>query len=86
MFIVALVGVQSMTTGQQYPFPVAFPRQNLMASMMKRTTQESERDATPDVFKGKVKKPDLGVDKPKPDSPQSRHQRLSKDKGHEPDA
>ncbi|MCB0213440.1 MAG: hypothetical protein KDJ52_29120, partial [Anaerolineae bacterium] len=60
--------------------------QNLMANMIKLTTPEAERDIKPDVFKGKVKKADLGVDKPKPDLPQSRHQKRGKDKGHEPDA
>lgn len=60
--------------------------QNLMADMMKLATPDAERNIRPDVFKGKVKKAYLGVNKPKPDLPQSRHQKRGKDKGHEPDA
>ena len=60
--------------------------QNLMAGMMKRATPEAERDATPEVFKGKVKNPDLGAPPSVGRSQRPRRSGLGKDKGHEPDA
>ena len=60
--------------------------QNLMADMMKLATSEAARDATPDVFKGRMKKPDLGVSASEGRSQGPRRSGRSKDKGHEPDA
>ena len=60
--------------------------QNLMADMMKRATPEAERDATPEIFKGRAKNPDLGVPSPEGRSQGPRRPGRSKDKGHEPDA
>ena len=60
--------------------------QNLIAGMMKLTTPEAERDVTPDVFKGKLKKPDLGVSPSEGRSQGPHRPGRGKDKGHEPDA
>jgi len=60
--------------------------QKLMADMVKMATPESERDAKPDVFRGKVKKADLGIEARPPRAAPRRRPGQSKDRGHEPDA
>ena len=60
--------------------------QTLMADIMKLATPGVERDATPEVFKGKMKKPDLGAPPSEGRSQGPSHPGRGKDQGHEPDA
>ena len=58
--------------------------QKLMADLAKMTMPE--RDAKPDVFRGKVRDADLGIEARKPRSSPPRRPGRGKEMGHEPDA
>ncbi len=60
--------------------------QKLMAEMVKMAMPDHERDAKPEVFRGKVKEADLGIGTRVPRGPAPRRRGRGKDMGHEPDA
>lgn len=60
--------------------------QKLAGDLTKMAMPEREREATPDVFRGKLKEADLGIEVRPPRSAQIRIPGRGKDAGHEPDA
>lgn len=60
--------------------------QKLMADLAKMAMPDRERDAKPEVFRGKVKEADLGIGSRTPRGSTPRRPGRGKDMGHEPDA
>lgn len=60
--------------------------QKLAGDLTKMAMPERERDAKPDVFRGKVKEADLGIDARAPRGSAPRRPGRGKEAGHEPDA
>lgn len=60
--------------------------QSLAGDMAKMAMPEHERGATPEVFRGKVKEADLGINVQDTCSPQPRRNGRNKNVGHEPDS
>jgi hypothetical protein len=60
--------------------------QKLMADMAKMAMPDRERDAKPEVFRGKAKEADLGIGPRVPRGSTPRRPGRGKDMGHEPDA